>query len=116
MDVITAPVDSLQLNFGPRLTWASSDYMHTYFGVTEAEASAPGSRLSAYDPSSSFKTAGLEVRATYAPSQSMRVHVRAGWDKFIGDAADSPIVEAGSRDQFTIGGGLTYRFSFDVFR
>jgi outer membrane scaffolding protein for murein synthesis (MipA/OmpV family) len=116
MDVITAPVDSLQFNFGPRLTWASGDYMDTYFGVTEAEASAPGSRLSAYDPSSSFKTAGLEARATYAPSQSTRVHVRAGWDKFIGDAADSPIVEEGSRDQFTIGGGLTYRFSFDVFR
>ena len=116
MDVITAPADSLQLNFGPRLTWASGDYMDTYFGVTDAEASAPGSRLSAYDPSSSFKTAGLEARATYALSHNTRVHVRAGWDRFIGDAADSPIVEAGSRDQFSIGGGLTYRFSFDLFR
>ncbi|MEW9837745.1 MipA/OmpV family protein, partial [Mesorhizobium marinum] len=39
-----------------------------------------------------------------------------GWDRFIGDAAESPIVEAGSKDQFSIGGGLTYRFSFDLFR
>jgi outer membrane protein len=116
MDVITEPLDSLQLNFGPRLSWASGDYMDTYFGVTESEASAPGSRLSAYDPGSSFKTAGLEARATFAASQNVRVHVRAGWDRFIGDAADSPIIQAGSQDQFSIGGGLTYRFSFDLFR
>ena len=116
MDVITAPVESLQLNFGPRLTWASSDYMETYFGVTEAEASAPNSRLSEYDPGSSFKTAGLEARVTYAYSENTRLHVRAGWDRFISDAANSPIVETGSRDQFSIGAGLTYRFSFDLFR
>ena len=116
MDFITAPVESLQLNFGPRLSWASGNYMDTYFGVTDAEASASGSRLSAYDPSPSFKTAGLEARVSYAFSQNTRLHVQAGWDRFIGDAADSPIVEAGSKDQFSIGAGLTYRFSFDVFR
>ncbi len=116
MDVITAPVEHLQLNFGPRLTWGSGSYMDTYFGVTEAEASAPGSHLRAYDPGSSFKTAGLEARVTYALSQNTRLHVQAGWDRFIGDAADSPIVEAGSMDQYSIGGGLTYRFSFDLFR
>ncbi|MEW9837746.1 MipA/OmpV family protein [Mesorhizobium marinum] len=116
LDVIAALVETLQLNFGPRLTWASGEYMDTYFGVTESESSAPGSRLSAYDPGSSFKTAGLEARATYAVSQNTRLHMRAGWDRFIGDAAESPIVEAGSKDQFSIGGGLTYRFSFDLFR
>lgn len=115
LDVIATPIESLQLNFGPRLSWASGDYMDTYFGVTQAEASAPGARLTAYDPSSSFKTAGLEARAVYALSETMRLHVRAGWDRFIGDAADSPIVEDGSKDQFSIGTGLTYRFSFDLF-
>ena len=38
MDFITAPVESLQLNFGPRLSWASGNYMDTYFGVSDAEA------------------------------------------------------------------------------
>ncbi len=90
--------------------------MDTYFGVTEAEASAPGSQLAAYDPGSSFKTAGLAARATYELTENTRIHVRAGWDRFIGDAADSPIVEAGSENQFSIGTGLTYRFSFDLFR
>lgn len=115
MDVIVNPTETLQLNFGPRLSWASGDYMDTYFGVTPAEASAPGSQLTAYNPGASFKTAGLEARAVYALSETMRLHVRAGWDRFIGDAADSPIVEDGSKDQFTIGTGLTYRFSFDLF-
>ena len=115
MDIVTAPVETLQLNFGPRLTWGSGNYMDTYFGVTEAEASASGSHLSAYDPGSSFKTAGLEARAVYAWSDTTRLHIRAGWDRFIGDAADSPIVAVGSKDQFSIGTGLSYRFSFDVF-
>ncbi|MGO4843107.1 MipA/OmpV family protein, partial [Rhizobiaceae sp. 2RAB30] len=78
--------------------------------------SAPGSQLREYDPGSSFKTAGLAARATYAVSQNTRLHLQAGWDRFIGEAADSPIVEAGSMNQFSIGGGLTYRFSFDLFR
>jgi MipA family protein len=89
--------------------------MDTYFGVTEAEASASGSHLTACDPASSFKTAGLEARAVYALSDTTRLHIRAGWDRFIGDAADSPIVAVGSKDQFSIGAGLTYRFSFDLF-
>jgi outer membrane scaffolding protein for murein synthesis (MipA/OmpV family) len=97
MDVVTAPFESLQLNFGPRLSWASGDYMDTYFGVTEAEASASGSHLTAYDPGASFKTAGLEARAVYALSDTTRLHIRAGWHRFIGEAADSPIVAVGSK-------------------
>ena len=78
MDIVTAPVETLQLNFGPRLTWASGNYMDTYFGVTEAEASASGSHLSVYDPGSSFKTAGLEARAVYALSDTTRLHIGRG--------------------------------------
>ena len=45
----------------------------------------------------------------------MRLHIRGGYDRLVGDAADSPIAEAGSKDQFSIGVGVSYRFAFDVF-
>ena len=75
----------------------------------------PGSRLSAYDPSSSFKTAGLEARVSYAFSQNTHLHVQAGWDRFNGDAADSPIVEAGSKTSFRLAPALPTGSS-DLFR
>lgn len=115
LDVITNPTDRLQLEFGPRATWASGDYMDTYFGVTAAEAAAPGSVLSAYDTDAGFKSVGVAARASYAWTEKTRLHLEAGWDRFIGDAADSPIVDRGDEDQFYIGAGITYRFSFDLF-
>lgn len=43
------------------------------------------------------------------------LHLQAGWDRYVGDAAKSPIVKTGDKDRFTIGAGVTYRFSFDLF-
>ena len=116
LDLALSPTERFQFNIGPRLTWGSQDYVETYFGVTPAEASAPGSILTAYDPGSSFTATGIEARTVYALTENTRFHVRAGWERFIGDAAKSPIVAVGSRDHFSIGAGFTYRFSFDLFQ
>ena len=115
IDIITNPADRLEVIFGPRASWASDDYMGTYFGVTAAEATAPGSILSAFNADSGFKTVGLEARANYAWSEKSTFHLQGGWDRFVGDAKNSPIVKAGSEDQFSIGVGVSYRFAFDVF-
>ncbi|MDH3195850.1 MAG: MipA/OmpV family protein [Hyphomicrobiales bacterium] len=115
IDMITNPADRLEVIFGPRASWASDDYMETYFGVTAAEAAAPGSILSAFNADSGFKTVGLEARANYAWSEKTTFHLQGGWDRFVGDAKVSPIVKAGSENQFSIGVGVSYRFAFDVF-
>ena len=109
------PTDQLELVFGPRVNWGSQDYSKTYFGVTAAEAAAAGSTLTAYSPDAGINSVGLELKANYAFSERTTFHLRAGWDRFIGDAADSPIVKAGSADQFTIGAGVSYRFGFNLF-
>jgi len=114
-DIIAQPFDRVEVAFGPRASWASNDYMDTYFGVTPAESAAPGSILAAYNPGSGFKTVGLAAEATYALTDSFDFHLRGSWDRFVGDAAKSPIVKAGSKDQFTIGAGLSYRLAFDLF-
>jgi MipA family protein len=115
IDFIFSPTDRLEVFFGPRASWASDKYMNTYFSVTAAEASAPGSVLSTYDAGAGFKTFGLAARASYAWTENATLHLQAGWDRFVGDAIKSPIVKAGSENQFFIGAGASYRFAFDIF-
>lgn len=108
---LTADVsDQFSVSIGPRVNWASDSYMDTYFGVTAAEAAAPGSVLAAYNPDSGIYSAGIEVKASYDLTDRVRLHGRAGWERYLGDAADSPIVRLGDTDQFTLGGGISYRF------
>lgn len=116
LEVITEPTDRLNVVFGPRLNWGSADYMRTYFGVTAAEAAAPGSTLTPFRPDAGISSVGVDVTANYAYNDKVTLHFRAGWDRFVGDANDSPIVRQGNHNNITIGAGLSYRFDFDVFR
>lgn len=116
LDLISQPTDRLELVWGPRVDWGSGDYMETYFGVTPAEAAASGGRLSAYSPSAGVTSVGVAVEANYAYTEKSTLHLNAGWDRFVGDAADSPIVNGGSENQFSIGAGVSYRFDFDLFQ
>jgi outer membrane protein len=115
-DFIAKPIDRIELVFGPRLDWGSNGYSDSYFGVTAAEAAAPGSRLAAYDPDGGIISVGLAAGVEYAFSEKTTFHLRARWDRYVGDAADSPIIKAGSEDQFSVGFGVSYRFDFDLFR
>ncbi len=115
LEVITEPTERLELVFGPRINWGSGDYMRTYFGVTAAEAAAPGSTLTPYSPSAGISSVGFDLTANYALTRKTTLHLRAGWDRFVGDAANSPIVQQGDDDNITIGAGLSYRFDFNAF-
>ena len=116
LEMITQPTENLKLVFGPRFDWGSGDYMDTYFGVTRSEASAGGSSLKPYDPDAGVTSVGFDVTANYSLTQKTTLHLRAGWDRFVGDAENSPIVQQGDENSFTFGAGLSYRFDFNVFR
>ncbi|GGB38648.1 membrane protein [Roseibium aquae] len=115
-DAIFYPTDRIEFSAGPRAGFAFGDYMDTYFGVTAAEAAASGGRLAQYDPDSGFTSLGLSARASYDLTDRARFHLQGGYDRLIGDAADSPIAKVGDENQFFIGAGVSYRFSFDLFR
>jgi len=114
-DAIFYPTDKIEWSVGPRTSFAAGDYMDTYFGVTAAEAAASGGRLTAYDPGAGFKSVGLASRISYNVTDDVRLHLQGGYDRLVGDAASSPIAKAGDKNQFSIGLGATYRFSFDLF-
>jgi outer membrane protein len=98
---------SVFVGAGAGVSYASSDFMQTYFEVTPQGAAASG--LPVFEP-------GSGVKSAYAwPAVIVRLSDRwvggAGvfYQRLLNDAADSPIVDQrGDADQFTGGIGLAY--------
>lgn len=112
------PVGRTMVLFGPSLTWASDDYMHSYFSTTAdrlrptgpTELVVPGSRTG-YKADAGFKNAGLTAFLIHPLDRNWAITGIAGYSRLLGDAADSPFVkDNGSRDQFMGGFGLSYTF------
>lgn len=104
-DAILRPNENLIVNFGPRADWGGSGFMNSYFRVTDSEADESG--LDAYTPDIGFYSVGVELNARYSLSENWGVEGTATYDRLIGDAADSPIVQLGTENQFGLSVLLT---------
>ena len=62
-----------------------------------------------------MKSVGVAGDARFEFRPDWFLNVEASYSRLTGDAGDSPIVEAGSKDQFTFGLGLSRRLSLDLF-
>ena len=110
-DVKVHPTDKLTLSLGPRVFMGTDDYADTYFGVSNSDSVSSG--LDAYDPDGGVLSAGLELGASYALTDQWGVEGAVTWDRLTDDAADSPIVEQGDRDQYSVRIGVTRRVVLD---
>lgn len=111
---ILRPTDRLELRGGPEITFADSEYFDTYFSVTPAQALLSG--LPVYDAGSGFKSVGITGQATYSLTDKVDLHARASYTYLLSDAGESPIIEiGGSRNQVTVGAGISYRIDLDLF-
>ena len=99
--------DRLLVTFGPNVTMADDEYMNTYFGVSQSEAAS--SQYSAFDASGGFKSAGIKTRARYALGEKTAIVGEVEYNRFLEDAADSPIVQ--DEDEYAVRLGVTRRFS-----
>lgn len=97
-DAILRPSDDWVVNFGPRASWGGSGFTDTYFGVSPEEAEESG--FDEFDASAGIYGVGVELGARYALSDAWGVEGRANYERLVGDAADSPITDAGSPNQF----------------
>ncbi len=92
-----------KLSFTPAVsaTWASDDYMQSFFGVTTAQAVT--SNYTAFDANAGFKDVGAQAALQYGLSDKWSLTWSVSYARLIGDAADSPIVRGpgGTRDQIT---------------
>ena len=96
---------------GPRFSVADADYMDANFGVLPAEAAA-NRRVTAFDASAGPKSVGLAAAVSYDWSATWTTTAFVRYDRLVADAAKSPIVRHfGTRDQITVGTGLSYSFA-----
>lgn len=94
---------------GPRATFASADYMQTYFGVDSGQSARTGLAVSRMD--GGLVSYGLGASAVRPLDRRRAVALFAGIDRLGGDAADSALIrERGQRTQFTAGIAYSFRF------
>ncbi len=105
---------AVTLSAGPRLSLGDDTFTRTYFGVTPLEAALNG-QVAAYKPSGGITSVGATAAASYDWSEQWSTTAYVTYERLVGDAADSPIVERfGSENQ--VGLGLSVSYSFGVGR
>ena len=104
------PIDEqFRLSLGAYTTWASDDYMETYFGVNTGDANRSG--LSKYKASSSFKDAGMLLIGNYKFNQHWGMAGLINYTRMLNDAEDSPLVQkVGDQNQYRAFVAVTYSF------
>jgi outer membrane protein len=97
----------LTLSAGVTTTYASSDYMQTYFGVDASNVGSSG--LSTFSASSGIRDVRFPIMAIWSFSPNW--HLAGGfiYSKLLGDASDSPVTNnRGDDNQFYTGLGVAY--------
>ncbi|MBC8718365.1 MULTISPECIES: MipA/OmpV family protein [Brucella/Ochrobactrum group] len=103
----------IRVSAGPRATFASKDYMRTYYGVTAEEAVASG--LKEYRPGGGWESVGVGGAVTWQATDKIDTSLFAEYNRLQDKAKNSSIVkDHGSPNQFTVGVSATYRFDFSL--
>ena len=95
-----------RLNVSTTLTYASEDYMESYFSITPADSARSG--LPTYNASDGFKDVGMNLALTYSFTDHWGVGGLVGYKRLLNDAEDSPVTKVGDENQYIAGLFLTY--------
>ncbi len=106
----TLPFANPLVFFSVGATWASDDYMESFFGIDAGQSAASG--LRAYNADAGFKDVNLGLTAGYSITRRWRIGGKLGYKRLVGDAADSPIVD--DKNQFLAGISLSYHVGLKV--
>jgi MipA family protein len=110
-DLILPVAPQWTLSGGPRFTLESAAATAPYFGINLAQAMASG--LPQFNARGGAHSAGAGAQLRYQYNPQWEVHSYVEYQRLLGDAAASPLVQQrGSPNQVTVGLGASY--SFDV--
>lgn len=110
-DLIFRPTDRWTITAGPRVNLGNTEYASTYFGVSLAEAAA--SSFGTFEADGGVLGAGFEVEGIYRLNDLWAVESTLSYERLQNSAADSPITQAGSEDQWRISIGLSRAFTLN---
>lgn len=108
-DVILRPADRWTFTAGPRVNLGNTEYASTYYGISAADAAQSG--FGAFDADGGVLGAGVEIGATYRFDENWAVEGLLSYEKLQNAAADSPITQAGSEDQWRLRIGVSRAFT-----
>lgn len=112
IDTFIRPNDRTVVSFGPRVRLADAEYMQTYYGITPGVAAATG--IPAFTPDGGVRALGVVGGITHEFTRNFGIYGYAGYDRLIGDAEESPIVQRfGSENQFSAGIALFFNFRIE---
>jgi len=106
----TLPFEKPLVFVGIGTTWASDDYMESFFGINSRQSVASG--LETYKAESGIKDVNASMTVGYSITERWRMGGMFMYKRLVGDAADSPIVE--NKNQFIMGLGLSYRWGSEI--
>ncbi len=111
-DFVARDGDRRVFSIGPRATLTDSNYQSAYFGVAPGDAAASG--LPAYDADGGLQALGVTAGLIQQFTPRWGIYSYAKYDRLMGDAKDSPVVERfGSKDQISGGVAVSYTFGTD---
>jgi outer membrane protein len=99
---------ALDLGIRGNLSYASDDYMSTYFSVNATDSATSG--LKKFNAGSGFKDVSLAAMGLFHLSENWHLGGTLMYQRLVGDASDSPVVNVGSEDQ--VFGGLALLYSW----
>ena len=91
-------------------TWASDDYMDSFFTIDAKQSANSG--LKKYSAESGFKDVKLALTTGYSITNRWRIGGLVEYKRLVGDAADSPIVD--DKNQFLAGFSLSYHMGSKI--
>jgi outer membrane protein len=95
------------IGFRANLTFASGDYMSSFFDVTANDAAASG--LQRFDADASLKDFGLAIMGLFHFNKQWHVGGGVQWKQLRGDATNSPVVNVrGDSGQYFAGMSVLY--------
>ncbi|GHV57686.1 MltA-interacting MipA family protein [Deltaproteobacteria bacterium] len=103
-----ALTERLTGSLGAAIGLADRKYNRQRFGVTPAQSLASGYPV--YDPGGGLKHAAVSGGLGYDLTEALELGLTAEYKRLTGPAADSPLVQRGSANQFRSGLSLTYNF------
>jgi len=94
---------------GVETTWASREYMETFFGISTAQSLRSG--LPPFKADAGLRDIALTLSSGFKITSQWSISGHFRFRHLLGDAADSPIVSGvGAANTFIVGLGLNYTF------
>ena len=94
------------LHVASTLTYASDNYMDSYFSISAADSARSG--LPTYDASDGIKDVGVNMALTYSFTEHWAVGGIVAYKRLLNDAEDSPVTKVGDENQYVAGLFFTY--------